>query len=273
MRSGSDIEELKARLDSVQDSLSDLVERQRLSRFDTVIFFVYPAMLAAIGLAGNLFVQMSKLQAPTLLFGAIQVEVVVSVATVVFAFGLVTFFTGYIRAYVADDIRRRVWYSRSLITLVAYPILPITTNVLGPLLVELFHRPSLYFTASFFGTLCFAAYAFFDGLSFKFTYSNIMPWFEKNLPRKWAEAKRQRDWKFWFPVEAAQTRFTIARAAWVILTVLFGLQSSYDYYTSGLPSSSLWTVVAICFFLGGSTAFLILRALTHPHGLKRSAQV
>lgn len=87
-------------------------ERQRLTRLDTVLFLVYPIVILGITLLANGFVQYQTLGNVKIL--GLPFNLLLFEGSFLFALGILYGFLYFIRAYLEDDLRRRILATRWL---------------------------------------------------------------------------------------------------------------------------------------------------------------
>jgi len=96
---------LEARLD-------ELLERQRLSRFDNVFFLTYPVIILILSWLSNALWQAEALSSHRI-FGT-SLSALLSQVSLVFLMLVVLEFVMYVRAYYKDDLAARIYSSASL---------------------------------------------------------------------------------------------------------------------------------------------------------------
>jgi hypothetical protein len=174
------------RLTRVETLLQNLLERQRLTRFDTVMFLAYPLVIAGMTLLPNAYLQYQALQNVSIM--GVALGSILVVLTLFFVLGLVVGFTRFVFAYLVDNLRGRILAARFLITFAGLLAIQLLLMFLGPQVLELARKdsslvpwgipiPSILFTA----TLGFAIFELWEGMTDRFT-KRILRWFETNAP-------------------------------------------------------------------------------------------
>lgn len=177
------------RLTKIENLAEDMVERQRLSRLDTVIFLIYPVLLLIITTLSNGILNYQSITKSATI-GPLIDKILVPVFVYLFG-GLLVTFVIFLRAYIGDNLKGRIvacglTYGYAAICLIAVIAtqIPATISGLGENGQELFIT---YLSTVFSSTLPLAA------TFFVYVFQTVLSgwtsaWLKKNVPRKWKAA-------------------------------------------------------------------------------------
>lgn len=168
-------------LDRLERLLEELIERQRLSRFDTLMFLAYPAIISGTVLLANVISQAGTYVSVTIL-GVPILTIVIQLA-LLFVFGLVASFLLFLFAYARDDIVGRsrtcrflVYQTVGLVALVEFPLSSLIQDLAqGDILGTVLRLTTVL---SFAISLC-SLWASEVVLPFQ---DRIRLWFRRNIP-------------------------------------------------------------------------------------------
>ena len=121
----------------MEKMLEDIMERQRLSRFDTLMFLAYPSIIAGTTALAASWSQYEAIRDISILgthLGYILVHV-----SVFFVFGVAWSFARFLLAYFTDDLRGRTFALRRFVEMTCFFLtgliilfwLPLVTGLLG----------------------------------------------------------------------------------------------------------------------------------------------
>jgi hypothetical protein len=175
---------LDDRLTRLEKLLEELIERQRLSRFDTVAFLSYPVVLVGMTYLMNALLQ--YLTMGDVLVLGLSYKNVLPIVGVVLGVWVVAAFLGYTRAYLTDDLVARIVQSRNLVYLGGVMVLMFLSPFLSPAISELTEKaPSPVLSRALSVALALAGLttvvSFWDEVTIR-TMRRAALWFERNLP-------------------------------------------------------------------------------------------
>lgn len=175
--------ESEVRLRDVENQLSDLIERQRIGRFDTVVFLAYPAILSGLAALANDALQFENLRRIQVL-GQPVIDLILVMA-IIFAVGIVRSFGHFIPAFLRDDLRGRI---SSCLSIVNWSVFLLYFSSSSLLILPFGELGKRSFGYDWIGFLVWAIFseAFRDvrqGLIIASAQASVS-WFEKNTPRR-----------------------------------------------------------------------------------------
>jgi hypothetical protein len=228
----NDLQEEK--LTRLEEQLIEVIERQRLSRLDTVLLMAYPLVILGISASSYAIVQLKNFGEVTI--GAVPLSMLVGY--VVFGFGLwgIIGFGTFLRAYLGDNMETRITAS-ALFLFTSIAVVEIIALVTGATFIAAFaweYVPTLGIGLSVVFDVGGFVTALVLGISLGFsTLFRVERWFTTNLPNTMRKSTIA------FPITPGAHRLAdqyikrwsrIGRAAW------FGLS---------LPSYLVIVVLAI----------------------------
>jgi hypothetical protein len=185
---------LDERLDRLENVLQEVAERQRLSRFDNLMFLAYPLVLAGQTGLANLLWNSDALKSVKV--GGLPFEGIVLGGSIVLGVALFWTFLIFIQAYVADDLLGRIMACHYLMeTTIVVAILPFTAFIIriGALPPELAsvvpgatHLFQEMLTAVLFFVAAFALILLWQAVTSR-SIVTVCAWFHRNVPRRFAQ--------------------------------------------------------------------------------------
>jgi hypothetical protein len=98
---------LEERLARLENRLEEFLERQRLSKFDTLVFLAYPVVLGGITALASALWQYQTLSA--VMIGRLPLTPIIGLLGLAFSFWIIGGFLMFLRAYPTDDVSKRIW--------------------------------------------------------------------------------------------------------------------------------------------------------------------
>lgn len=251
--------------------LEEIVERQKLSRFDTVMLLAYPLLLS--GMAASFGVLSQRAIQDWFLRGVYEpilglVFFVTMVSTIVSILWLVMLawnFINFIRAYLGDDIRARMrashnvvrslaWLSVVLLTIFAVlPVFDLATKAgKGP--------------ASVLSWILALAFGTGIGMTASSFWNEAIPWFareiarwsEKNLPHMLASAHVSfADVLFGSAAEMRERHHW--RLGCMVVCIIYSIMIALAIQAQGLAGTGLYYIVFLIVLIAVTIA-IIFRA-------------
>ncbi len=177
--------DINSRLDRLENLLNGLVERQTIARFDTAMFLTYSSILAGSAELFNVLGQVRALR-DAKIFG-VSLQSLVLFLVFVVGLGVVGWFVYFLRAYLRDDLRRRI---RALGGMLGQTIISLSA-VVAILLAASIESP-VSRSSSFLQILIFVLLGLVVMFPLLVAVSKLvhkaLSWFETNAPRKSADA-------------------------------------------------------------------------------------
>lgn len=182
------------RLDRLENLLQEVAERQRLSRFDSLMFLAYPLVLAGQTGLANLLWNSDVLKSVKV--GDLSFQGIVPGVSIFLGVPLFWTFLIFIRAYVADDLLGRIMACHYLMeTTIVVVILPFTAFIirvgaLPPELASVVPGVTHLFQEMLTAVLFFVA---FTALIFLWqaatcrSIATVFTWLHRNVPRRVAQ--------------------------------------------------------------------------------------
>ena len=177
----NDLQEEK--LTRLEEQLKEVIERQRLSRFDTVLLMAYPIVILGISALSYAIVQLKNFSEVTI--GAVPASVLVGYVVFGFgAWGIIGFGT-YLRAYLGDNIETRMSAS-ALFLFTSIAVVELIALVTGATFIGAFtweYAPTL--GAGLFVAFAVGGFVAAVGLAISLGFSTLFRverWFTTNLP-------------------------------------------------------------------------------------------
>jgi hypothetical protein len=212
-----------ARLRKLENLTEDIIERQRLSRLDAVIFLLFPVLLLIMSATITTILNYQSVTAIPLIGAFIKV---MTIFLIVILGALFWTFFAFVRAYLRDELKGRISacslacaYAILFLIFTGEAILPDVVSRLGDGQRWLIPSSLLVF---FFVTL-FTAASLFSASIQAVVSGQVAAWLEGNVPRKWKAAnfptKNVPLYKHAF-FEMGRWTFLFACGSYVILIVL-----------------------------------------------------
>jgi hypothetical protein len=226
---------MEKRLRRLENLAEDIVERQKLSRLDAVIFLLYPVLLLIITRLSEVIMNYQSLtKIPTI--GPL-IATILPYLLVFMVGGLLFTFLLFLRAYIGDNLKGRISAcSLSYAYTVIFLIYSIATQIPGLSFgltedgQEWFvpYLPSLFSMTLTLAAIDFV-YAFQAVLS-----GRIAMWLKKNVPRKWKAARLSTQ-----PVSTYKSaNIKYEKITMVIACSLYAIMVGYSVSLRGLKSTS-----------------------------------
>ena len=236
------------KLDKIESMLEDVVERQKISRFDTLMFLMYPAVFFCLAILINAYSSWKLLKDLYLL--GWPLGFVLFGMSYVFGTVLILPLVIFIRAYVTDSLRLRIGACFiSLVMTICYVflalaiILPspisdlarrygdiarlVVTNALGMLIVSFIAEPIVY------------------------VEDKITLWFFENLPQR----IRREGFKLKRP-RIAKRVFVARKLVWLTFSLSYGTIVILAIRLEGLHGTILYHAIVLVVFLLTSTLIM-----------------
>ncbi len=234
------------RLTRIEGLLEDLMERQRISRLDTVMFLAYPVIISGTILLVNATSQWETLGRIKIL--TVSFQSLFLFLGLFFGFGLVLTFVAFIRAYVADDLRGRYrscrWFFGQTFTAVLLVLLLPMGSV-----TELAER---YSSLPSLGNIIplvfmFATIQLWDNIAVPRMRKSTSMWFVSNLPRR-SEAENV---TVEFSSRGDEFGTRLGKIIWFIGYLGYGLIVIDSIFRHGLVGSIGYHAIAGAVLLAG----------------------
>lgn len=232
-------------LSRIECTLEDLLERQRISRIDTIVFLLYPAVFFTVPLLANWYMQWEILT--RISFGPITATGLILFLTIFFVTGIVVTFVRFILAYARDDLKRRFTTCQYFLRLVVLLFGGVFMNVLpSRILYDLVPNATAFgwwglAVRELLDTVKTAAITFFFlGLGNRFAAS-VVSWIQHIAPRR-IEAEH-----IIFPdfSERMSYWFSMSKIALCVSCILYGIIVIYMALTTGPLGTAFYHMAAL----------------------------
>jgi hypothetical protein len=174
------------RLRKLESLAEDIVERQRLSRFDTVVFLLFPVLLLITTTLSNVITNyQSIVKIPTI--GPLIVKLLPSFLILPFG-GLLFTFLLFLKAYLGDDLKGRISACSLIYAYTVIFLLFFVQTQIPALIYGWAEEGQGWFIASLpslFSTVLILAAIYFVSSSQGSLSGRIAAWLQENVPRKW----------------------------------------------------------------------------------------
>jgi hypothetical protein len=240
---------LQERLASLQNRVEDLLERQRLSRFDTLMFLAYPVVIAGITTFASVLWQYKTLSA--VMIGRLTLTYVIALIGLAFFLWVVWGFIRFVRAYPTDSLTNRIRVFSHFVSSSYSAITVIFIVFADGLVADLIGKESSMLTEIFLLTFSISTLTFLslshEQLSSGATYK-VALWFRKNMPRLYEESGPSLDnLENW--VQSAKRRGRFAEVIWFVLSLpSYAIMIALAVRAGGLQGTTAfhyWTLVAL----------------------------
>jgi hypothetical protein len=174
------------RLTKLESLAEDIAERQRLSRFDTVVFLLFPVLLLITTTLSNAIANyQSVVKIPTI--GPLIVELLPLLLILPFG-GLLFTFLLFLKAYLGDNLRGRISacsliYAYTVLFLLYFVQTQIPALIYG--WAEEGQGWLIAYLPNLFSTVLILAAIYFMDSSMASLSGRIAAWLQENVPRKW----------------------------------------------------------------------------------------
>jgi hypothetical protein len=244
----------------VENLAKGIVERQILSRFDTVVFLAYPIILLVMTYLANAILHYQSL--PDIPFVGSSITTILWVAIAGMFSLLVVPFYRFLRAYLRDDLRGRI---SSCLDLVSYGaiVLIFSIELEIPILISpmLTGKYSYWLISDLPGLLAvfvaFAGVNLWHGVTASLAGA-MAGWLNNNVPRKWEAAKLSLEN---IPVVRANS-FLWGKATWVIVCCLYAIIIGLTILADGFRGASV-VHLSVLIILVLATIIILKRASIH----------
>ena len=249
---------IEERLTKLENLLDDMNERQRLTRFDTVMFLVYPVVIAATTLLASGFVQYETLGNVKVL--GVALSSLLLYGSLGIACGILYAFLMFVLAYLADDLRRRILSARWVAwgatflgaqLLLVFSVAPITSSLEAITQGSNSSVPTIL-AFIFVMSLTFLVISLADGMQELFA-GLAVSWSRNNIPVRFSKMVPLKDFS-----KSLHFSFLIGKIAWAAMCIDYAVMVALALLTKGLQQNIKYHSVT-AFFLLSLTAVVFLR--------------
>jgi len=251
-------------LAAIGKMLDDLVERQRLSRLDTVVLLQYPVLIALLGAFMNVVWNYGSLRSGHIF--NVNVGFLLVSLNGFFIIGLCYGLFRFVRAYIEDDFRGRLSACTYDSTIVVNSVLSqilwlVTAGSLVLVLPEVFPLEYALLlqvsTLGVFAVIVFLVGAYFsDGMNY-WLKQQVVSWSQRNIPRTFERAEIP---YASYPPKAAAA-FTRSKISWGVLCFMYAVMTLVVVRAKGLQWSNgtMLCLIILAMLVGAPFCIVLLR--------------
>lgn len=260
--------------------LEEVVERQKLSRFDTVMFLAYPLLLS--GISASVWVLSQRTIQDWMVGRVLELipglVLFVTVFSIFFLVILAWNIVHFIRGYLGDDIRARIRASHNVVAslgwligvmLVLFAVLPVF-DLAARAAKGLISVLSWILAFAFGVSIWLTASSFWDEVTLWF-WRKIALWSEKNLPHMLASAHVSFAGVLFY--SAARARKPRGwRVGCVVICVIYSIMVALAAQARGLGGTGAYYIAFLIVLVIVTTAVLFQAKLKTILRSKRNRQ-
>jgi hypothetical protein len=213
--------------------LGELLERQRLSRFDTVMFLAYPIVILGMTVLPNAFLQYQEIS-----FMGVHLVYTVLPVSMAFVFGLVVGFLYFVHVYLSDNLRGRMFAAQYVIINGSFLPFGLLLILLVTPIQELALKGSSQILwgalpVALTGFLTLTSIQLMVGMTLRVS-DKIAQWFETNVPiilkvNRTFLPRYDRDEK-----DVIEDIGLLIKFCWAVVCLLYGLMVILAVWADGL---------------------------------------
>jgi hypothetical protein len=248
------------RLERIENRLEMLLERQRLSRFDNLMFLVYPMILLGITLSLSASTQYEAIR--TIMIWGTPLTLILDILRYGFSVGFGLTFVIFCIGYSTDSLNLRLFSIEALFTLLLSMTFVFLTlgmwQTLGGLFAT-FHGifPSVAVRLLIVSPFLFALYGFVVGGVRRFV-DRTASWFERSMPITFKQArislKLYRTSKLPWPI----TRL-ISKVSWSVGVITYFIILAIAAWRGQLNGKVVYDAIYVAAFLITTEAIMLWR--------------
>lgn len=175
------------RLKKLEAQVEDIAERQRLSRFDTVVLLLFPVILLMITTLTSAIVNYQTLTKFPIVGPLIDKNL--PILLLILVFGLIVPFLAFLKAFLQDSLKGRTDACLLMVDYLAVGLWGFVQTVISPMVYSLLSAGyPTWITSILPGTfalsITLAIFYVWTGLTGSLA-GRIARWLQENVPRKW----------------------------------------------------------------------------------------
>jgi len=209
------------RLSQIENKVEQLLQRQRLSRFDSLMFLAYPLVILGITVFANAFLRYGTMQGATIMGVSLSDVLLWSASS--FAYGFVAGFLIFLYGYATDSCRLRIKGAQVFWAGLQLMVFTLVVLFVSPWISELGRSVTCASVRWLSNLLMFTgggAGFFWFFLPFHRFTRHIVAWFSSNAP---FDPKVQHESKLILEVSRPELALLISKALWSLSFVIYSI--------------------------------------------------